>query len=224
MAYALIVSGGKGIRMGSEIPKQFLLLEGIPILVWTLMKFDATEEIDSIILVLPGIYFDYYEKLGYKPKKPIYLVEAGEERQDSVRKGLEFIETLDRESIVVIHDGVRPLVTEKNIQEGIALCRKHGAAACGVKPKDTVKTRNADGFSSGTLDREGLFLIHTPQVFHLMEILRAHQKIKGSHRLVTDDTMVYEEMYGPVYLYEGSYQNIKITTKEDLIMARNLLK
>jgi 2-C-methyl-D-erythritol 4-phosphate cytidylyltransferase len=223
MVTALIVSGGKGTRMGSEIPKQFLLLDGIPILIRTLMKFAENDEIDQLVLVIPKGYYDYFINLEYKFSKTVHLVEAGAERQDSVRNGLEFIENKGWKGIVVIHDGVRPLVSSEVIKNGITLCKIHRAAACGVKPKDTIKSRNPEGYSTGTLNRNELFLVQTPQVFNLDDILYAHRMIKERGMLSTDDTMVYEETFGPVYLYEGSYDNIKITTKEDLLIASNLL-
>ena len=223
MVTALIVSGGKGTRMGSEIPKQFLLLDGIPILIRTVMKFVENDEIDQVVLVIPKGYYDYFLNLEYNFSKTVHLVEAGAERQDSVRNGLEFIENQGWKGTVVIHDGVRPLVSSEAIRNGIALCKIHRAAACGVKPKDTIKLRNSEGYSTGTLNRNELFLVQTPQVFNLEDILYAHRMIRERGILSTDDTMVYEEIFGPVYLYEGSYDNIKITTKEDLLIASSLL-
>lgn len=223
MVTALIVSGGKGTRMGSEIPKQFLLLDGIPILIRTLMKFAENDQVDEIVLVIPKGYYDYFVNLNYSFSKTVHLVEAGSERQDSVRNGLEFIESQGWKGIVVIHDGVRPLVSNEVIRNGITLCKIHRSAACGVKPKDTIKSRNPEGYSTGTLNRNELFLVQTPQVFHLDDILHAHRMIKEREIPSTDDTMVYEEIFGPVYLYEGSYDNIKITTKEDLLIASQLI-
>lgn len=223
MVTALIVSGGKGTRMGSEIPKQFLLLDGIPILIRTLMKFAENDQVDEIVLVIPKGYYDYFINLNYNFSKTVHLVEAGAERQDSVRNGLEFIENQGWKGIVVIHDGVRPLVSNEVIKNGITLCKIHRAAACGVKPKDTIKSRNPEGYSTGTLNRDELFLVQTPQVFNLDDILYAHHMIRERGIQSTDDTMVYEEIFGPVYLYEGSYDNIKITTKEDLLIASHLL-
>lgn len=224
MVYGLIVSGGKGLRMGSEIPKQFLPLAGIPVLIRTLMIFDACPEVDALVLVLPEDYLEYFDTLGYKPQKPLYRVKAGEERQDSVRHGLELIVELDPESLVLIHDGVRPLVSQEVLKKGIDLAKEHGAAACGVKPKDTVKEVGIDGLSAGTLDRAKLFLIHTPQIFQSAQILSAHRKILQEGVPVTDDTAVFERYFYPVRLFEDSYANIKITTVEDLVMAEALLK
>lgn len=224
MVIALIVSGGKGVRMGSSVPKQFLELDGLPILMRTLGKFDEVSEIDEIVLVLPETYFSYYESLENKPKKPVTLVAAGLERQHSVRNGLRKVSEIDPDSMVLIHDGVRPLVTEKTITDGISYTRQYKAAACGVHPKDTIKLMSAEGFSENTLDRDSCLLIHTPQCFFTGNILDAHEKIHEMGKFVTDDTMVYEEFFGPVYLYEDDYSNLKITTSEDLLLAEQILK
>ena len=223
MVIALIVSGGKGVRMGSAIPKQFLELAGVPVLIRTLMAFDAVDEIDHLVLVLPEQYFSYFRELGYKPEKPLVLVPAGKERQDSVRNGLLIASDLDEDSVVVIHDGVRPLVSAETIRKGIRHALEYGAAACGVHPKDTIKGMDDKGFSSGTLDRNRYLMIQTPQCFRTNEILKGHDEILKQRRMVTDDTMVYEESFGPVYLYEGEYANIKITTEEDLLLAEQIL-
>lgn len=209
--------------MGSAIPKQFLELAGVPVLIRTLMAFDAVDEIDHLVLVLPEQYFSYFRELGYKPEKPLVLVPAGKERQDSVRNGLLKASDLDEDSVVVIHDGVRPLVSAETIRMGIRHALEYGAAACGVHPKDTIKGMDDKGFSSGTLDRNRYLMIQTPQCFRTKEILKGHDEILKQRRMVTDDTMVYEESFGPVYLYEGEYANIKITTEEDLLLAEQIL-
>ncbi len=223
MVIALVVSGGKGVRMGTDIPKQFLELDGIPVLMRTLSKFEQAPEVDEIVLVLPEAYFSYYDTMEHKPQKPVTLVAAGHERQDSVRNGLLKVKEIDPGSIVLIHDGVRPFVTEKTISEGISHTRHYGAAACGVHPKDTIKMMGTTGYSEKTLDRDRCLLIHTPQCFYTKNILEAHEKIKELDKFVTDDTMVYEEYFGPVYLYEDEYTNIKITTTEDLLLAELIL-
>lgn len=223
MVIGLIVSGGKGLRMGSEVPKQFLPVLGVPILVRTLMAFDEVDTIDVMVLVLGSEFIQYFHNLGYVPRKPLYIVEAGEERFVSVRNGLEKAFELDQDSIVLIHDGVRPLVTKKIIEEGIEFTKAYGAAACTVPLKDTVKSIGDDGFSTGTLEREKYRLIQTPQCFFTREILRGHSRVHEIDKQVTDDTAVYEAFYGPVYLYEGSYENLKVTTPEDLLLAEAIL-
>lgn len=223
MITALIVSGGKGMRMGDSLPKQFLPLLGIPIIVTTLGIFDQIAEIDEIILVLPKDYFSYYENMSVKTEKKVILVEAGIDRQESVYKGLLALTSKEAHDLVLIHDGVRPLVTPEIILEGIAQSKKYGAAACGVRLKDTLKRRDEHGFSGETLSREEYFLIQTPQCFRSDRIIQAHAEIQHRGLKFTDDTGVYEEVYGPVYLYEGNYENIKITTREDLDVGKSIL-
>ncbi len=223
MVTALIVSGGKGTRMGERIPKQFLDLNGTPIIVRTLKVFDGIPEIDEVILVLPEDYFSYFQKLNIKMEKELTLVKAGSDRQESVYKGLLAIKSSQSDDIVLIHDGVRPLVSDDIILKGIRYTMEYHAAACGVRLKDTLKKRDEKGFSCGTLSREDYFLIQTPQCFITKEIKHAHSEIMKRGLKFTDDTGVYEEVYGPVYLYEGSYENIKITTKDDLDVAKIII-
>lgn len=223
MVIGLIVSGGKGLRMGTDIPKQFLPISGTPILLRTLDVFNEVDEVDALVLVLPKDFISYFEKLHYMPSKPLYIVEAGAERFASVKNGLLKAEELDPDSMVLIHDGVRPLVSEEIIRDGIRFTRECRAAACSVPLKDTVKSVGSDGFSTGTLEREKYRQIQTPQCFFTKEILAGHKRIGEIDKPVTDDTMVFEAFYGPVYLYEGSYENLKVTTQEDLLLAEAIL-
>lgn len=209
--------------MGESLPKQFLSLNGIPIIARTLKIFDEMLEIDEIILVLPKEYFSYYHDLKITTKKKVTLAEAGLDRQDSVYQGLMTIISPQENDIILIHDGVRPLVTREIILQGINYTEEYDAAACGVKLKDTLKRRDERGFSCETLSRENYFLIQTPQCFKTNQIIHAHSEIKRRGLEFTDDTGVYEEVYGPVFLYEGTYENIKITTRDDLFVAESIL-
>ncbi|MDZ7548317.1 IspD/TarI family cytidylyltransferase, partial [Clostridium perfringens] len=148
------------------------------------------------------------------------IVEGGTERQDSVCNAV--MEINDSE-IILIHDGARPFTSEKIIKDGIKYAKLYGAAAPGVTPKDTIKVVDENGFSKHTPDRKDLFAIQTPQVFKLEVIKECHKKIKEENISVTDDTMVVEHYNNKVYLYNGDYTNIKVTTPEDLILAEKLL-
>lgn len=223
MVTALVVSGGQGSRMGADRPKQFLELSGVPILVRTIRVFEALEMVDQIVVVLPEEHLDYLEKGGHAFVKPVHVVASGTERQSSVKRGLDKAMALDGEGFVMIHDAVRPLVSRRVLIEGLEHAKTHGAAACGVPPKDTVKRRSRQGFSLETLPRDALILVQTPQVFPLEAIWQAHDAAGREGRSFTDDTQVYEAYAGKVYLYEGSYANIKITTPEDLLLAELLL-
>ncbi|MBP1889943.1 2-C-methyl-D-erythritol 4-phosphate cytidylyltransferase [Clostridium moniliforme] len=221
MNSAVILSGGRGKRMGSSLSKQFILINEKPMLYYTIKKFRENKLIDEIILVLPKDEIEYCKKEVLE-KYNIFvdkIVEGGGERQDSVFNGLNAIDNGD---IVLIHDGARPFVTDKIIEDGIKGAKKFKAAAPGVMPKDTIKIKNKDNLSKETLNREKLVAVQTPQVFDYNLILECHKKIKENNIKVTDDTMVVETFGNKVFLYEGSYTNIKITTPEDLILAKYL--
>ena len=222
MISAIILAGGKGKRMGANISKQYIEINGKPILYYTLKRFSNCKDIDRIILVLPNDEIDYCkeEVLDKYSLKVDLIVEGGKERQDSVNNALEQI--IDDE-IVLIHDGARPFVSQRIIDEGIKYARLYGASAPGVMPKDTIKIKNDENFSLSTPDRNTLVAIQTPQVFKLNIIKDCHRKVKEENLKVTDDTMVVELYGNKVYLYEGDYTNIKVTTPEDLILAEKLI-
>lgn len=221
MNTAIILSGGRGTRMGAKVSKQFIEVNGKPILYYTIKKFKENNLIDEIILVLPKDEMEYcklevLEKYNISVDK---IVEGGKERQDSVLNGLRAIEDGD---IVLIHDGARPFVSDEIINKGIENAKKYNAAAPGVMPKDTIKVRGSNGFSKETLKREELIAIQTPQCFNYDLILECHERVNREKIKVTDDTMVVEIFNNKVYLYDGEYTNIKITTPEDLILAKYL--
>jgi 2-C-methyl-D-erythritol 4-phosphate cytidylyltransferase len=222
MVSAIILAGGKGKRMGAEISKQYIEINEKPILYYTLSKFINSKSIDKIILVLPKDEIEYckknvLEKFSLKVDK---IVEGGKERQDSVFNALSEI---NESEIVLIHDGARPFTKDIIIEDGIKYARLYGAAAPGVTPKDTIKVIDDNGFSKFTPDRSSLVAIQTPQVFKREIIKECHKKVREESILVTDDTMVVERYNNKVYLYEGDYENIKVTTSEDLILAEKLV-
>lgn len=219
---AIILAGGKGKRMGANISKQFIEINEKPIIYYTIKCFEACKSIDEIILVLPKDEVNYFEKniMERFDLKISKIVEGGKERQDSVYNALNSIDECD---IVLIHDGARPFVSQSIIEEGIEKAKEYGAAAPGVMPKDTIKVRDSSGFSIKTLRRDELVAIQTPQCFNFDIIKKCHQKIKEKNIQVTDDTMVVEMFDNKVYVYDGDYKNIKITTKEDLIFCNELL-
>ncbi|WP_035292604.1 2-C-methyl-D-erythritol 4-phosphate cytidylyltransferase [Clostridium sp. KNHs214] len=220
---AIILAAGKGVRMRAGVNKQYIELGDRPVIYYTLKAFEHSDIIDDIIIVAAKDEIEYCRKEvveKYKIEKVSKIVEGGKERQDSVVNGLEEIEKCD---IVLIHDGARPFVNKRIIEDGIKYAKKYGAAACGVPPKDTIKIRYQDGFSKETLKRNELFCVQTPQTFQYKLILNCHRKLNKDNVRVTDDTMVVERYGNKVYLYEGDYNNIKITTPEDLIICRGLL-
>lgn len=224
MISAIILAGGKGKRMNSKVSKQFIEIKGKPIIYYTIKKFNENKNIDNIVVVLPQDEVDYFKENVLKKYtlKVDKIVIGGAERQDSVYNGLKSLEQ-DSVDIVLIHDGARPFISDRIIEEGINYASVYGASAPGVMPKDTIKIKSEEGFSINTPKRETLMAIQTPQVFKFNEILRCHEKIKEDKILVTDDTMVVEQYGYNVYLYEGEYTNIKITTPEDLILGEKLI-
>ncbi|MBU3215709.1 2-C-methyl-D-erythritol 4-phosphate cytidylyltransferase [Clostridium estertheticum] len=221
---AIILAAGKGKRMGKSINKQYLNIKGYPILYYTLEAFSKSNFIDEIIVVAAEAEVDYCNKQiikKYNFSKVKSVVSGGKERQYSVLNGLKAVTNCE---IVLIHDGARPFVNEDIIRNAIIYADLYGAAACGVQPKDTIKIKDSSGFSIKTLKREMLFCVQTPQAFRYNLILECHKKIISEGIKVTDDTMVVEEYGNKVYLYEGSYDNIKVTTPEDLDIAMQILQ
>jgi len=222
---AIIPAAGMGIRMGANVPKQFLLLEDMPILAVTLKLFQECKLINNIIVLAPEDEIAYCENeivKKYNFNKVYKVVAGGEKRQDSVRIGLNIAkEIIGKNDIAVIHDGVRPLlemnILEKSINEAI----NHHAVIVGVPSKDTVKEVDERGNVLKTYDREKTWLIQTPQVFRFGEIFMAHQKaLEYNWQGITDDSMLLEKLGIPVKVIMGSEHNIKITTPADLELAR----
>ena len=221
---AVIVAAGKGKRMGTEISKQFLPLCGKEILAHTVEKFEKAACIRDIILVTGGDALQDVRQMvqEYGWKKIISVTEGGKERQDSVFLGLQQVPQ-DTE-IVLIHDGVRPFVTEEILERSIAAAKETGGCVAGVPAKDTIKVCDAEGFAIATPNRSTLRQIQTPQTFRRKEILAAYEKAKADGFLGTDDASVAEHSGFSVRVIMGSYSNIKITTKEDLLIGAAFLK
>lgn len=220
----VIVAAGQGKRMMSDINKQLIKLKGKPILFYTLNVFSKNPLIDEIILVVAKDEIETIKKEvieKYNIHKVINIVSGGTTRQESVYNGLSCIKGCE---IVLIHDGARPFVDGRIISDGIKFARIYDACACGVIPKDTIKIRGKNGISTETLDRNSLFLVQTPQCFKYELIFDCHKRLQIETKIVTDDTMVVETYGKNVYLYEGSYTNIKITTPEDIAFAENIME
>lgn len=216
--YALIVAGGKGTRIKSKVPKQFLILHGKPVLLHTIEAFYRYSEKINIILVLPEDDFETWKSIceKYKFTDTIILQKGGESRFQSVKNGLAKIEG---EGLVAIHDGVRPLVSEDIIGASFRLAAVHQSAVAAVRLKESIRMTDQD--NTKAVDRSRYRLIQTPQTFHVQLIKKAYE-IKEDTSL-TDDASVAEKAGHIISLFEGSYENIKITTQEDLVVAEALL-
>ena len=218
---AVIVAAGSGRRMGAKENKVFLKLAHCTVIECTLSAFAAHPEIDDIVLVVRECDAKKCQSIIKYINKPIKIVIGGATRQESVFCGLKAMPDAD---IVVIHDGARAMVTEKIISDTISDTLKYGAAATGVLCKDSLKSADNDGFIAATIDRASTYLIQTPQIFKYEEILRAHQSAEEEKFFATDDCALYERYVGRIKITEGSYDNVKLTTPEDMVIAKNILK
>lgn len=221
MVSAVIVAGGKGERMGYDIPKQYIDINGREILSITLDVFESCESIDEIILVVPENYIDFcikniVEKYCFKKVKKI--VKGGCSRQESVYNGL--LNCNPHCEVVVIHDGVRPFINKNIIEKSIEGAKKYEACAVGVYVKDTIKTIDDEKFIVSTLKRDELIAIQTPQTFKYDLILKSHEYARKNNINATDDCALVERKGYKVKIIEGSYFNIKITTVEDIVIAK----
>ncbi|MES2560556.1 MAG: 2-C-methyl-D-erythritol 4-phosphate cytidylyltransferase [Bacteroidota bacterium] len=215
--YALIVAGGNGTRMGAEMPKQFLLLAGKPILMHTLQVFYQVQ--CELVVVLPEYQFSYWQQLceTHAFTIPHQVVAGGHTRFHSVQNGLAVI---PEQTLVAIHDGVRPCVSEMVIQATFDTAAKKGNAVAAVRPKDSI--RLIDDEDNHSVNREYYRLVQTPQTFQSTLIKRAYAQ--SSHTDFTDDAGVLEAAGTAIHLVDGDYRNIKITTPEDLVVAEQFLK
>jgi 2-C-methyl-D-erythritol 4-phosphate cytidylyltransferase len=218
--YVIIVAGGSGSRMQSAVPKQFLLLKGKPVLMHTAEAFYNSGAKPSIILVLPAGFHSYWEQLcrDYNFIIPHLLINGGETRFHSVKNGLDVIED-NSESVVAVHDAVRPLTDKQIIDESYRYAAEFGNAITAVKCRDSVRQLN-DGISKH-LVRDEIYLIQTPQTFQLSQLKKAYLQCYTTN--FTDDASVVEQAGFQIHLIEGSYRNIKITFPEDIGIAELLM-
>jgi len=221
---AIIAAGGVGRRMNAGVPKQYLLLSGKPILAHTVARFEAAKSIGEIILVVPPRETDYViEEIveRYGISKVTEIVAGGRERQDSVRNGIRHIG--GDVDIVAIHDGARPFITSELIDTAVSKARDVGAVTLGVPAKDTVKRVGEDGIIGETLERDEIWLTQTPQVFTRDIIEAAYRRAYAEGYRATDDSRLVEMTGRAVRMIRGTYDNIKITTREDLLLAEAII-
>jgi 2-C-methyl-D-erythritol 4-phosphate cytidylyltransferase / 2-C-methyl-D-erythritol 2,4-cyclodiphosphate synthase len=222
---AIIPAGGSGKRLKSDLAKQYLLLDKIPILAHTLNVFHSEAIVDEIILAVPEEDINYVQEeiiKKYGLTKVINIVAGGKERQDSVRNALAVISS-DCD-IVTIHDGVRPFVTGKMIENVIDAAQAAQAASVGVKAKDTIKEVEDSNFVVRTMPRQSIWITQTPQAFAIDVLKKAYETAYCDNYYSTDEASLVERIGIKVKMINGSYENIKITTPEDLVMAETLLR
>jgi len=225
MNVAIVVAGGKGTRFGGNRPKQFLELNGAPLIVQTLRQFERCTEIESVIVVLPAEEMAGFQSLieKFDLKKVSHVVTSGDSRAQSVRNGLA---TIDQADIVAVHDGVRPLVTPEEIDRVVRAARASGAAILVAPIGDTVKEMDSSQVKR-TLPRQDLRRALTPQCFRFEILKRAYDclaEIESSGTEVTDDSFLVERLDVEIVAVEVSSRNIKITNKEDLALAEMMVK
>ncbi|MCS6820565.1 MAG: 2-C-methyl-D-erythritol 4-phosphate cytidylyltransferase [Microscillaceae bacterium] len=216
----LIVAGGSGSRMQTEIPKQFLPIAQKPILMHTIEAFYRYDRCLKIILVLPENYVNFWKKLceKYQFNALHQIVIGGATRVLSVKNGIEAIKTTE-EAVVAIHDSVRPFVSTAIIKQNFEMAQKLGSAVTCIPLKDSIRMLKENG-QSEALDRTQFRLVQTPQTFWLSVLRKAYQQSDIQH--LTDDASVVQKIGFPIHLVEGNPQNIKITTPEDLWIAETL--
>lgn len=227
-AAGIVLAGGKGSRMQSEVPKQYMLLDGKPLLYYSLQAFEESD-VERVVLVTAEGEEDYcrkelVERFGFT--KVAAIVAGGGERYASVWNGLHFLHSEeDTPEYVLIHDGARPMVTAELINRVLAQTESYGACVAGMPVKDTIQMTDEHGVITLTPKRESLWIAQTPQAFEFLLVYEAYEQVMKEEQIqVTDDAMVvglYRDV--PIQMVRGSYTNIKVTSPEDLVFAELLL-
>ncbi|NLL81353.1 MAG: 2-C-methyl-D-erythritol 4-phosphate cytidylyltransferase [Tissierellia bacterium] len=221
----IVAAAGMSNRMGSSINKQFIAIDNKPILAHTLEKFEKCKLVDEIIVVSKEGEVDYCKKeivKKYGFRKVTNIVRGGKERQDSIYNGILALN--EKAEIVLTHDGARPFVRIESIEEGIKGVVKYGACVVGVPVKDTVKVIDPENVVHHTPKRSLLWAAQTPQCFWSHLLKKGYEMAADEGIIGTDDSSLVEKIGQPIKMIMGSYDNIKITTPEDLIVADSLLK
>ncbi len=208
--------------MGGRSPKQFLHVGGVPVLVRTLLALARSRVVGVIIVVVPPLAVERTRRLIARHRVPrvLAVVPGGRERQESVWLGLQAVPA--PADLLVVHDGVRPFITGAVVREVAEAAERFGAASCGLPVRETVK-RAREGFVEATVDRDGLWLVQTPQAFRRTLLWEAHEKARRDGFLGTDDAVLVERLGAPVRMVAGPAENLKITTPDDLARARALV-
>jgi 2-C-methyl-D-erythritol 4-phosphate cytidylyltransferase len=218
----IIPAAGTGSRMQSSCHKQFIELNGKPIILHTLEKFESSSLVDDVVVVTGEEDIESVQELTKKLSKIKNIICGGQQRQDSVWNGLQKL-TSQNTDIVIIHDAVRPFVTQKLIHSVVTAALKNGAAVAGVLPKETIKLTDQNSLVRFTPSRETLRIVQTPQAFQFDLLYRSFEQAIKDKFYGTDDASLVERLGTNVLVVEGEYNNIKITTPEDLKLAQLIL-
>ena len=221
---AIIVAAGQSRRMGGDTSKQFILIDGVPVIVRTLKAFEIAERIREVVIAarqedIPQMYALIQD---YEITKVKQIITGGETRQESVFRAIAQVD--ENADFLAIHDGARPLIRPQEIDLAVSAAVEHGAAALGVPVKDTVKQVDADGKIVDTPERSTLWAVQTPQVFSRALYLRAAEQAGEAAAQLRDECQLIERTGAPVYLVRGAYANLKITTPEDVFAAEGILR
>ncbi|MCI8629054.1 MAG: 2-C-methyl-D-erythritol 4-phosphate cytidylyltransferase [Firmicutes bacterium] len=221
---AVIPAAGTGIRMGTKTKKQFLKLGEKEIIAYTIQKFEQCNQVDEIVLVTARDTMDLLTNIVKREgfQKVSAIVEGGKERQNSVYEGICAVS--ERAEIITVHDGVRPFVKVEDIAKTIITAQQKGACVLGVKAKDTVKICNAENQIVTTPERNFVWYIQTPQTFQKELLIKAFERAEKENFIGTDESVLVERDGTTVFVVEGSYENIKITTPDDIIIGEAYLK
>ncbi len=224
--FAIILAAGSGKRFGGEGKKQFLNLSGRPIVIHSLLRFQSSPLIDQIICVVPEGDYLFAEDLiaGYPISKVVKVMPGGAQRQDSVAEAVFYLEqNASGDDLVVIHDAVRPLVTNMLISTLVHKAKSCGAVVAARRVTDSLKKVSADGVIQNSIPRSGTWAMQTPQVFRLSMLAEAYRKGRNDQFVATDDAMLVERLGVAVLCIEGPLENIKVTNAMDLRMAEFFL-
>lgn len=224
MVSSIILAAGSGKRMGKSINKVFLDLDGRPVLFYSIRAFQEHPLVDEIILVMKEEEIETYREaiMGFGFSKIRAVVPGGKERMHSVREGIAQVSA--GSELVLIHDGARPFVSNQIIRDAVAFAREYGAACPAVIPKDSIKVASKDSMIAGSLERDTLRAVQTPQAFGTEKFRELMEKALRAGRLYTDDTAIYTDAGLPVYLFPGSYDNLKLTTEDDMAKGRQIVQ
>lgn len=230
MIYAMILAGGNGTRMKSDLPKQFLLLNNKPIIIYSLEHFLLNKSIDKIIICCPNGWTNYTEDIikNYIDNTlAIDIIEGGKSRSETLMNGCNFISEkygIKSDDIIITHDAVRPFINQRIINENIKYTKKYGVVSTVIKASDTIFESNDSNTISNIPIRDKLYHAQTPQSFNLKKLMSVYQSLTDNElNSLTDGCKAFFLRNQPIYLIDGEPSNIKITTPFDLILAENIL-